>query len=462
MHLFNNIDSSDALSLSQLNEQVHKAISESLPEVYWVRAETSDVRINASSGHCYLEFVEKDPRTEQIIAKARGTIWARTFHILKPYFEETTRQSFVSGLKVLVKVSVEFHKLYGYSLTVHDIDPSYTLGDLVQKRMEIIRRLQQEGIFDLNKELPLSGLPQRIAVITSPTAAGYEDFLNQLIHNKAGYAFYVKLFPAIMQGEKTEESIIEALDQVWQYSDHFDAVVIIRGGGSASDLNCFDSYMLAAHCAQFPIPVITGIGHERDDSIVDMVAHTRMKTPTAVAAFLISLVDEQAEALDELQQTLCAVSTEIIASHKNELTLMTTKLPVSVTYQLERNRNKLLALKSDLSGVNLLILKQKSLLSEIRQSLQNTVSNLVTGQNHILKETMQTILNTTRSLLAEKRQAIELLDQFVRLASPAYILKRGYTLTLKDGKIVKKASELKTGDEIVTQFSDGKQKAVIK
>lgn len=462
MDLFDTMNPSDALSLSQLNEQVHQAITESLPDIYWVRAETSDVRIHPSSGHCYLEFIEKDPSTEQIVAKARGMIWARMFYMLKPYFEETTGQSFMSGLKVLVKVSVEFHKLYGYSLTVHDIDPSYTVGDLVQKRKEIIRRLKEEGIFDLNKELTLPPLPQRIAVITSPTAAGYEDFVNQLTGNEAGYAFYIKLFPAIMQGEKTEESMIQALDRIWQYADHFDAVVIIRGGGSASDLNCFDSYTLAAHFAQFPLPVITGIGHERDDSVVDMVAHTRMKTPTAVAAFLIGLMDEQAKTVNELQQLLCAGATEIIISRKNELALLTTTLPVSATYQLERNRNKLLALKSDLSGAGLLIVKQQTELTNLRRSLQSAVSYVVTDHNRNLKETTQTIWNITRSLFAEKRQTVELLEQFVRLASPDYILKHGYTLTLKDGKIIKKASELKTGDEIITQFSDGKQKAVIK
>lgn len=419
MHRFNYTGSSDALSLSRLNERVHQAISESLPDVYWVRAETSDVRINASSGHCYLEFVEKDPHTEQIVAKARGAIWARTFRALKPYFEETTGQAFVSGLKVLVKVSVEFHALYGYSLTVSDLDPSYTLGDLAQKRLETIRLLQQEGIFNLNKELSLPELPQRIAVITSPTAAGYEDFVNQLVRNKAGYIFYVKLFPAIMQGEKTEESVVQALDRACTYSDAFDAVVIIRGGGSASDLNCFDSYTLAAHCAQFPIPIITGIGHERDDSIVDMIAHTRMKTPTAVAAFLIGLADEQAERVRVLQQMLCAGSNEIIQSRQNELTLLTTKLPASVTYQLEH-------------------------------------------RHHLLKETRQTILNAVRSLFTAKQQALELLDQFVRLASPDYILKCGYTMTLKKGKIVKKASELTAGDEITTRFSDGEQKATVK
>ena len=190
--------------------------------------------------------------------------------MLKPYFELETGQVFASGLKVLVNVSVEFHELYGYNLTVWDIDPAYTLGDMLRKRMEIIRQLKSEGVFELNKELPFPILPRRVAVISSPTAAGYGDFLNQLMHNKAGYPFYVKLFPAIMQGERTEESVIAALDRIDRYRDCFDVVVIIRGGGATSDLNSFDSYLLAANCAQFPLPIVTGIGHERDDTIVDL------------------------------------------------------------------------------------------------------------------------------------------------------------------------------------------------
>lgn len=463
MDLYNNNNkSSDALSLSELNELVQEVITVSLPETYWVLAETSDVRINASSGHCYLEFIEKNPDSNQIVAKARGVIWARTFHMLKPYFEDTTGQSFVSGLKVLVKVSVEFHKLYGYSLTVYDIDPTYTLGDLAKKRMEIIRQLQEEGIFDLNKELELPELPQRIAIITSPTAAGYEDFINQLTQNKAGYSFYLKLFPAIMQGEKTEDSIIQALDRICQYTDYFDAVVLIRGGGSATDLNCFDSYSLAAHCAQFPLPIITGIGHERDDSIVDMVAHTRMKTPTAVATFLISLIDEQAGELNELQQLLYTLSTEMTTSRQNELSLLTTRIPVSVTYQIERNRSKLFSLKSNLSAVNLLIQQQHAFLIQKKQSLLNAVSNLIAENNHTLNEARQLVENAVKTSFAEKKQSINLLEQFIKLASPDYILKRGYTLILKDGKIVKKVSELTTGDEIIARFSDGEQKAVVK
>ena len=296
--------SREALSLQELNFAIKEAINDALPQRCWVRAEMSDVRANASSGHCYLEFIDKDEKSGQIVAKARGTIWARTFQMVKSYFEKETGQSFVSGLKVLVNVSVEFHEVYGYSLSVHDIDPSYTLGDMVKRRKEIILRLQKEGIFELNQDLPFPLLPQRIAVITSPTAAGYEDFINQLTENEYGFPFYIKLFPAIMQGEKTSESVIAALDKIFPHARLFDVVVIIRGGGSASELSSFDSYPLAANCAQFPLPVITGIGHERDDTVVDMVAHTRMKTPTAVASFLVECMVREASRLRELEQSI--------------------------------------------------------------------------------------------------------------------------------------------------------------
>ena len=439
MNLFDKMDSSEVLSLSELNEQVSEAIKEWLPGTYWVQAETSDVRVNASSGHCYLEFVEKDRKTNQLVAKARGTIWARIFNTLKSYFEEATGQTFVSGLKVLVKVSVEFHKLYGYSLTVHAIDPSYTIGDLVRKRKDIVRRLQEEGIFDLNRELPLPALPQRIAVITSPTAAGYEDFVNQLVNNKAGYPFYLKLFPAIMQGEKAEESIIAALDRICVHLAHFDAVVLIRGGGSASDLNCFDSYLLASHCAQFPLPVITGIGHERDDSVVDMVAHTRMKTPTAVAAFLIGQMDEQADELNGLQQWICAKASAFLSESQTELKWIMSQLPSIVITKIERNRTRLFTFAKDLSAAHLYVEKQHSAVTKIQQHLQNRIATLLSGKN----------------------QELHLHEQFLKMASPDYILKKGYTLTLKDGKMVKQASELIAGDEITTRFVDGELRAVV-
>jgi exodeoxyribonuclease VII large subunit len=323
-------------SLSELNGLVKDTIKIAFPQTYWLRAETSDVRVNASSGHCYLEFVEKDSTGNSIIAKARGSIWAKTFWKVKAYFEQTTGQSFASGIKVMVKVSIEFHELYGYSLNVVDIDPTYTLGDMARKRLEIIERLKTEGVFTLNKELTFPTLPKRIALITSPTAAGYEDFLNQLNNNKSGYVFSVKLFPAIMQGDRTESSIITALEQVYDEEDKFDVVAIIRGGGATSELSCFDSYMLAAHCAQFPLPIITGIGHERDESIVDMVANTRMKTPTAVAEFLINKMDEAWETVSSLSDLLTKRVKDTISTEENLLKLLSSRLPDIAKQSIER------------------------------------------------------------------------------------------------------------------------------
>lgn len=434
LNLNNKTEERSALSLLELNNRVKKAVNEAFPETYWVRAEMSDVRINASSGHCYLEFIEKSAVTGQLIAKARASIWARTFRMLKPYFEMETGQLFVSGLKVLVKVSVELHELYGFSLTVLDIDPAYTLGDMVQRRMAIIRQLQEEGVFSLNKELFFPVLPQRIAVITSPTAAGYEDFLNQLAHNKAGYPFYPKLFPALMQGERTEGSVIAALDRVYQHKDCFDVVVIIRGGGSTSDLNSFDSYLLAANCAQFPLPLISGIGHERDDTIVDLVAHTRMKTPTAVAEFLIGRIELAADELNDLQQEVSGLATEILTTQKNYLQLIGNRLPQIATSRIERSRSALQGLAGRLpAATSALLARQTSLLETLQLRLKNNVT----------------------SRLVESNRFIQLSEQFIKMASPDYILKRGYSLTLKDGKIVKQAADLQPGDRLTTRFTDG-------
>ena len=402
-------------SLLELNNRVKGVVLNAFPETCWVRAEMSDVRTNAASGHCYLEFIEKNAITGQLVAKARGSIWAKTFRMLKPYFEMETGQIFASGLKVLVKVSIEFHELYGYSLTVLDIDPAYTLGDMIRKRMEIIRQLKEEGVFTLNKELPLPTLPKRIAVITSLTAAGYEDFLNQLANNKAGYPFYPKLFPALMQGERTEESVIAALDRVYRHADCFDVVVIIRGGGATSDLNSFDSYLLAANCAQFPLPIITGIGHERDDTILDMVAHTRMKTPTAVAEFLIGQMDKAAGEVEELQQDVCSLATEILSRQKNFLQSLGSRLPVLAINRIERNR---------------------SLLQRIGMQLPTDAHAFLNQWASKLEAMQVRLANRAESSLAERSRFVQLTEQFIKMASPDYVLKRGYSLTLKDGKII--------------------------
>ena len=339
-----------------------------------------------------------------------------------------------------MKVAVEFHELYGYSLTVLDIDPAYTLGDMVRRRMEIIRQLQEEGVFTLNKELPFPTLPKRVAVITSPTAAGYEDFLNQLANSTAGYPFYTKLFPALMQGERTEESVIAALERIYQHLDCFDVVVIIRGGGATSDLNSFDSYLLAANCAQFPLPIITGIGHERDDTILDLVAHTRMKTPTAVAEFLIARMDKAAGELDSLQQSVSLLATEILSAQKNQLHTLANRLPALALNRIERNRSLLQRLGGQLPLMVSSFLKQRR-------------ATVDTWQLHFK--------NRTETWLAEKNRFIQLTEQFVKMASPEYLLKRGYSLTLKEGKIVKQVTDLQSGDEIVTRFSDGEIRASV-
>lgn len=400
-----------AISLYELNNLVRGVLATTFAQSFWIRAEMSDVRIN-QNGHCYLEFIEKDSHNRSIIAKARGSIWSNAFRLLKAYFESETGQAFGTGLKVLVQVSVEFHELYGYSLNVHNIDPTYTLGDQARSRALIIKQLEEEGVLTLNKELELSSIANRIAVVSSPTAAGYEDFCNQLENNSDGFVFYTHLFPAIMQGERTEESIISALDRIYEHVYKFDAVVIIRGGGATSELSSFDSYLLAANCAQFPLPIITGIGHERDDTVLDIVAHTRAKTPTAVAEFLIKRIQSSAMIMYDLQES-------IVASTNRKLTEETVFLNTLATHfsYITKDRTK----------------DQLNKISGFAERLKNAAKRIIQEEKHKL---------TNR-------------EQLLKLISPENILKKGYTLTIKGNKIVKSSAELKSGDKITNRFYDG-------
>lgn len=402
----------DFLTLSQLNLLVADRIRRAFPETYWLMAETSDVRINHSSGHCYLEFVERNELNGNNIAKARAYIWRNVFHVLKPYFEEATGREFGSGIKVLVRVGIDFHELYGYGLTVYDIDPAYTLGDIQRRRLEVIRQLDEEGVLNLNKELNLVANPQRIAVITSPTAAGYEDFMDHLQNNKSGFVFYPKLFPSIMQGEGTEKSVIRALDTIYLHKDNFDVVVIIRGGGASSDLSSFDSYMLAVNCAQFPLPIITGIGHERDDSVLDLVAYQRVKTPTAAADFLIGCMDRSA---GELQST-----GNLIAS--------------LVAGKLEREAGNI---------------------RELFYLLPVRAMSTIEKQSGAIAQLQSRILHACKLLIRTKHSEIREVESLIKLSSPQYILSKGYSIVRKNGKIVRSVTLLNRGDEIRIQLSDG-------
>lgn len=426
------------LSLVELNALVRKSIRTCLPDAYWVQAELSDVRANYS-GHCYLEFVQKDPKSNALVAKARGIIWSNVFYQLKPYFEKETGQAFVSGIKVLVKVTVDFHELYGYSLTVVDIDPTYTLGDMARRRKEILKRLDEEGILTLNKELEFPELMQRIAVISSATAAGYGDFCNQLENNAFGFAFYPKLFPAIMQGEKVESSIIHALEVINDERDNWDVVVIIRGGGATSDLSGFDTYDLAAHCAQFPLPIITGIGHERDDTVLDLISHTRVKTPTAAAEFLINHQRETAERLEQYISFFYEEIPLILERQKERLEQWVARIPAKVQMRLQNEH-----------------FRQERFTKRIQMAWQ---SRLMREQYRLQVDQRMAVALQNR--LQRENHRLELLEQQVKSASPDLLLKKGYSITLKDGRAVTDPKQLKPGDEVVTKVAKGEFKSKV-
>lgn len=334
------MNSNEPLTLYALNNMVRCTLNDAMPSRYWVTGELSEVR-ETTAGHCYIELVQRNEATGELVAKARGTIWARTYALLRPYFVEETGQNFVAGLKILVQVSVDFHELYGFALDVCDIEPAFTVGDMERRRRQIIKRLEDEGVIGLNKELPFPMLPQRVAVISSPTAAGYDDFCDQLAANAYGFVFYTHLFPSPMQGAKVEEGIIAALGMIARNLDLWDVVVIIRGGGATSDLSCFDTYDLANNCAQFPLPIITGIGHHRDDTLLDIVAHTRVKTPTAAAELLVHAMAAQAAYIETMRRDIAdAVRNAIAASGRHLHTLMQ-RLPVATALLMQRHSHRL-------------------------------------------------------------------------------------------------------------------------
>lgn len=401
----------ETFSLYELNGMVRDAVASALDEEYWVRAEMSSVNVNAA-GHCFVELVQKNEKGNNLLAKARATIWAGRFQIIRQYFEQETGQSFSAGISVQLQVTVQFHELYGLTYVVQDIDPAYTLGDLARRRKEILRRLEEEGTLDMNKELPMPLLPHRVAVISSETAAGYGDFCNQLRSNPFGFVFYTRLFPAVMQGDRVEESVIAALDAVAAERDLWDVVVIIRGGGATSDLAGFDTYALASNCAQFPLPIITGIGHERDDTVIDLVAHTRVKTPTAAAAFLIDSAGKAALLVEERVKIISGGVQEKLVREQQRLQFLSARVPAA--YGLRKaNEEYLLALR--------------------RQKVSAAMQAQLAGQKHRL----------------------ELVEKVLAGASPENILRRGYSITYLKGRAVRSASEVGEDEVLLTRLAEG-------
>lgn len=344
-------------SLLTLNALVREAVSEALPDEYWVEAELSECR--ERGGHCYMQLVEKDPRSNVPVATAAAKCWRQTWALLHPAFQRATGQPLRAGMKVLLRVYPQFHEAYGFSWIVTDIDATFTLGDLARRRQEIIRALKEQGVFDLQRELPLSPFTQRIAVVSAETAAGYGDFCRQLTDNGYGLRFQVELFAAVMQGERVEQSVIGALDRINSRINEFDAVVIIRGGGATGDMSGFDTLPLAENVANFPLPIITGIGHDRDECVLDMVSHTRVKTPTAAAAFLVDALLETLRRVTEAETLIARYAREQLQRQQLSLEHATTLLPHLAERLMAEARHSLERIQLKLEGFDPELLLQR-------------------------------------------------------------------------------------------------------
>ena len=449
------------MKLSDLQEEIREIIQNSFGVPRWISCEIMDITQNYS-GHCYLDLIEKDDKSDKVLARARATIWASSYRMLKPYFETSTGYELSSGIKILVLARVEFHPVFGLSLNIQDIDPAYTLGDVERKKREIIQRLEKEGVLDMNKEIPLTIVPQKIAVISSLTAAGYEDFLDQLKENPYGYQFYTRLFPAVMQGENAELSIIGSLEKIFEFESHFDAVVIIRGGGSKSDLACFDSYDLAFHVSQFPLPVITGIGHEQDDTITDMVAHTRLKTPTAVAGFFIDKLASFEGELEEFQDSLIKTTVTILNEQKLRLQLYQQKYISGSAAMVHARQEYLLKLTGNARfRVQQQLRSNDKLITRFMEQLRSTAKYIPQRKTiesvHIIQRFLQLIHNR----LEGEDKRLEDYHRLVAYAEPGQILKMGFSISRMDGKALKDVKNAGPGNIVETELYRGKFKSKI-
>ena len=447
----------NSLTLYELNALVRETLALEMPDAYWVEAELSEAR--EVRGHCYMELIQKDEHSNTPVAKASAKCWASTWQLVKPHFMRVTGQEIHAGMKVLLKVYAQFHESYGFSWIVTDIDPTYTMGDMARKRMEIIRQLKEEGVFELQKELQLPMFCQHIAVISSANAAGYGDFVNQLENNEYGFHFQTQLFPAVMQGEGVEQSVIGALNKIFEslefatanddssfFTLHsslnkFDCVVIIRGGGATSDLSGFDTLALAEHVANFPLPIVTGIGHERDESVLDMVSHTRVKTPTAAAAFLIGHLKAVLDAIEDAEQRISSIVRQQMDMEKIRLLHLSQQIPT--LFSLVRSR-------------------QEASIDRLQGNLRLSVTRRLQEERHRLDIHSHNLMPVIERRLLRERHQLDMLNEKLEALNPELLLRRGYSITLSGGKVVKDASILKSGDELETRLSKGTVRSVVK
>ena len=426
------------LSLFELNSLVADVINTTMSRSYWVEAELSEVRENR--GHCYMELIEKNENSNVPIARASAKCWSNIWSAIKPYFIRITGQQIRAGMKVMLQVHAQFHPQYGFSWIVDDINPEYTMGDMMRKRQEIIRQLKEEGVYDLQKELSLPLFAQRIAVISSATAAGYGDFCNQLENNELGLYFHVELFPAIMQGDNVESSIIASLNHINNREEEFDCVVIIRGGGATADLSGFDTLGLAENVANFPLPIITGIGHERDESILDMVSYRRVKTPTAAAAYLINHLTSTLIRVENAQSTIIDYVKKALEIENMRIKHIGAQIPV--LFSIVRT-------------------KQEARLESLFQRLFTASKELMKQSDFLLLSLQQRVQPAVRGRLSSEHHRLDVLEHRARLLDPTLLLKRGYSITLHNGKAIHNANDLKIGDTITTLLEIGQIESTV-
>lgn len=427
-----------AISLLELNRRIKALLYNQTVQSVWVMAETSDVQVRR--GHCYLELLQKESSTGNTVAKAGAVIWANVFQRVASDFRAVTGQAFASGMKVMVQVSANYHEQYGLKLVINAINPEFTLGDMARRRQEIINRLTSEGIIEMNRALEWPDVPQRVAVISSQGAAGYGDFMNQLQGNAYGVKFYPCLFSAAMQGTSTAPSIIQALNRINAHLDLFDCVVIIRGGGSTTDLNWFDNYELAANIAQFPLPVITGIGHERDVTVLDYVAALRVKTPTAAAEYLIQRGVQALAYLHELSNTITNTVKDSLNRSNEQLAYYSSQIPMLARHLVETSRNRL---------------------ELYLEKIPLQVKGRIASENALLDRRADAMRNTIAQLMLKEQMRVKSLGEKVSILSPRNTLKRGYSLTMCNGHVVTDATQLKPGDTITSHFKTGHVKSIV-
>ncbi|MFO7999696.1 MAG: exodeoxyribonuclease VII large subunit [Marinilabilia sp.] len=445
----------NTITLFQLNQRIRGIIDDAMLHSLWVTAEISELRVNRN-GHCYIDLIEKDEKSDQLRARSRALIWAQNYRMLKAYFESATGQPLTKGLKVLVKVAVQFQEVYGLSLIISDIDPSYTMGDLARKRREVLMRLEEEGVLEMNRELDLPPVIQKIAVISSPTAAGYGDFINQLENNPYHIRFYYHLFPAVMQGDRAEASITAAFDRVFEHVNFFDAVVLIRGGGASVDLMCFDGYWVAFHIAQFPLPVITGIGHERDESVADIVANTRMKTPTAVAAFLIERAGTFLQVVDEKAAEIAEMAREAIQAEKKRTETLASAYVPLVKMALQKRNNRLERQVGRLPvSVSRRLGEATNRLKRFQDKAGNISKQIIKTHDQLLQQHQQMLNALPFRRISRETEKLGHIEQTARLNDPKRLLERGYSLTYLNGNLVKNVEMVNQGDEITTRLHNG-------